>query len=136
MILCGVLFLVSMAGLVSLGPSLNDSEAAAGSGLVNPPGKSVGTVAVTAGPGYSFNGVQFTGNYNAPPGVVTIEYGGAPGHTLAIQDPKYDGFLLGSDPGTKHSGKVKLTPGKYTIYCNVPQHEGLGMKATITVPAK
>lgn len=136
MILGAVLILVSGAGLVSLGPSLNDGEAAAASGLVNPPGKSVGTVAVTAGPGYSFNGVQFTGNYDAPAGVVTIEYGGASGHTLAFQDPKYNGFLLGSDAGTKHSQRVKLAPGKYTIYCTVPGHEGLGMKATITVAAK
>jgi Copper binding proteins, plastocyanin/azurin family len=136
MILGGMLVFVSAAGLVTLGPSLNDGEAAAGSGVVNPPGKSVGTVAVTAGPGYSFNGVQFTGNYNAPSGVVTIEYGGAANHTLAIQDPRYDGFLLGSDPGAKHSEKVKLAPGKYTIYCTVPDHEALGMKATITVAAK
>jgi hypothetical protein len=136
LILVGVLLFVSLAGFISLGPSLNDGEAAATSGLVDPPGKSVGTVAVTAGPGFSFNGVQFTGNYDAPSGVVTIAYGGATGHTLAFQDPKYNGFHLGTDAGTKHSQKVKLAPGKYTIYCTVPTHEGLGMKATITVAAK
>jgi len=136
LILGGVLVFVSFAGLISLGPSLNDGEAGAASGVVNPPGKSVGTVAVTAGPGYSFNGVQFTGNYNAPAGIVTIDYGGASGHTLAFQDPKYNGFLLGTDAGRKHSEKVKLAPGKYTIYCTVPGHEGLGMRATITVAAK
>ena len=57
---------------------------------------------------------------------------GDAGHTLASQDPKYADFLLKSDGGPK-SGKVKLAPGNYTIYCTVPGHEGLGMKATRTV---
>jgi len=130
-ILGGVLLFVSMAGLVSLGPSLNDGE---GTGL-SPyaTGKPVGTVSVLAGPGLSFNGVQFTGNYTAPAGVVQIDYGGDSGHTLSIQDAKFDGFLLSSSPGGRKSGKANLAPGKYTIYCTVPGHEAAGMKATITV---
>jgi plastocyanin len=134
MTLGAVLILVSGAGLVALGPSLDDSEGGAASGYVAPPGPSVGTVSVTAGPGLSFNGVKFTGNYTAPAGVVTIDYGGQSGHTLAIQDPKFDGFLLQSTGG-KTSGKVQLAPGKYTIYCTVPGHEASGMKATISVAA-
>jgi plastocyanin len=135
MILGAALIFVSGAGLIVLGPSLDDGEGGAPSGYVEPPGPAVGTVSVTAGPGLTFNGVAFTGNYTAPAGVVTIDYGGAAGHTLAIQDPKFDGFLLGSSPGQKHSGKVQLAPGTYTIYCTVPGHEAAGMKATITVSA-
>ena len=132
MILGGVLVLVSGAGLVSLGPSLNDGEGAA-TGYVAPTGPAKGTVSVLAGPGFKFNGIANTGNYDAPSGIVQIDYGGDSGHTLAIQDPKFDGFLLGSSPGGKKSGKVQLAPGKYTIYCNVPGHEAQGMKATVTV---
>jgi hypothetical protein len=130
-VILGVVFLVvSMAGLVSLGPSLDDGESSAGFQYATGPAKS--TVSVLAGPGLSFNGVQFTGTYAATAGVVQIDYGGDTGHTLAIQDPKFDGFLLESG-GPKKSGKVNLAPGKYTIYCTVPGHEAAGMKATLTV---
>jgi cytochrome c biogenesis factor len=131
LILCGIFFVVSIAGFVSLGPSLNEGEGSA-SGYVPPKGAAKSSVAVQAGPGLTFNGVAFSGNYTAQKGIVQINYGGASGHTLAIQDPKFDGFLLHSDANPK-SGKVELAPGKYTIYCTVPGHEAAGMKATITV---
>jgi Copper binding proteins, plastocyanin/azurin family len=132
LILCGIFVVVSLAGLVSLGPSLDEGEGAS-AGYKEPAGKPAGTVSVTAGPGLTFNGVANTGNYDAPAGIVQIDYGGASGHTLAIQDPKFDGFLLESSAGGKKTGKVQLAPGKYTIYCTVPGHEAAGMKATITV---
>jgi plastocyanin len=132
LILCGVFFVLSIAGFVSLGPSLNKGAESAGASPVNPPGAATSTVSVKAGPGFSFNGVKFTGTYTAKAGIVEIAYGGDSGHTLAITDPRYAGFLL-SSAGTPRSGKVKLAPGNYTIYCTVPGHEALGMKATITV---
>jgi Copper binding proteins, plastocyanin/azurin family len=132
MILAGVLVLVSGAGLVSLGPSLNDSGGGT-TGFQYATGKPAGTVSVLAGPGLTFNGAASTGKYTAPSGVVQIDYGGDSGHTLAIQDPKFDGFLLSSSPGGRKSGKVQLNPGTYTIYCTVPGHEAAGMKATLTV---
>ena len=66
-------------------------------------------------------------------GVVQVNYSGATGHTLAFQDPKFDGFLLTTDAGGKKTGKVNLPPGTYTLYCTVPGHEAQGMKATLTV---
>jgi plastocyanin len=131
MILGAVLIFVSGAGLVSLGPSLNDGEGGATS--VYATGKPVSTVSVKAGPGLTFDGVANTGRYSAKPGVVQIDYGGDSGHTLAIQDPKFDGFLLSSSAGGRKSGKVKLAPGSYTIYCTVTGHEAAGMKATLAV---
>jgi Copper binding proteins, plastocyanin/azurin family len=130
-ILGGVFVFVSIAGLISLGPSLNEGEG--GGGFQYATGPAASTVSVTAGPGLTFNGVASTGKYPAKAGVVQINYGGESGHTLAIQDPKFDGFLLGTSAGARKSGKVKLTPGTYTIYCTVPGHEAAGMKATITV---
>ncbi len=132
MILGAVLLLVSGAGLVSLGPSLNDGEGGA-AGFQYATGKAGSSVSVLAGPGLSFDGVQNTGQYSAKAGVVQIDYGGDSGHTLAIQDPQFDGFLLSSSAGGKKSGKVELAAGSYTIYCTIPGHEAAGMKATLTV---
>jgi hypothetical protein len=128
LILCGVFFVVTIAGLVSLGASFDEGEGGA-AGYVQPTGPAKGTVAVQAEPSIKFNATEFS----APAGIVQINYGGATGHTLAIQDPKFDGFLLTTDAGGPKSGKVELTPGKYTIYCTVPGHEAQGMKATLTV---
>lgn len=127
-----VLVGVSISGLASLGHSLDDGEGGT-TGFQYATGPAASTVSVSAGPGLSFNGVQFTGNYQAKAGVVQIDYGGDSGHTLAIQNPKYAGFLLESSAGGKKSGKVKLPAGTYTIYCTVPGHEAAGMKATLTV---
>jgi len=129
LVLCGLFILVSLAGLISLGPSFDDGEGGAAAGYVQPTGAAKGTVSVQAEPSIKFNATEFT----APAGIVQINYGGATGHTLAIQDPKFNGFLLTTDAGGPKTGKVELTPGKYTIYCTVPGHEAQGMKATITV---
>jgi plastocyanin len=127
-ILCGVFLFVSMAGLVSLGPSLDEGEGGGG-GYVQPTGPAKGTVTVEALASIKFNATDYT----APAGIVQFDYTGATGHTLAIQDPKFDGFLLTTDAGGPKTGKVELTPGKYTLYCTVPGHEAQGMKATLTV---
>jgi hypothetical protein len=127
-ILGAVLVLVSIAGLVSLGPSLDDSEGAP-TGYVQPTGKATSTVDMEA-----LASIKFANdNVTAKKGIVQINYSGATGHTLAIQDPKFDGFLLTTDAGGPKTGKVELAPGKYTLYCTVPGHEAQGMKATLTV---
>lgn len=129
----GVVFVVvSLAGLISLGPSLDEgTEGAAASAYATGPAKT--TLSVTAGPGITFDG-------NVPPaelhltaavGITQINYGGASGHTFAIQGK--DGFLLGTDAGARKSGKIDLKAGTYTFYCTVPGHEAQGMKGTLTV---
>jgi plastocyanin len=128
MILGGVFLFVSAAGLVSLGPSLDEGEGAA-SGYVAPTGPAKGTVDVEALSTIKFN----ADSYTAPVGIVQFNYTGATGHTLAIQDPKFDGFLLTTDAGGPKAGKVELAAGKYTIYCTVPGHEAQGMHAVLTV---
>jgi hypothetical protein len=128
MILGAVLILISGAGLVSLGPSLNDGEGGT-TGYVEPTGPAKGSVDVEALASIKFDSDAFS----APAGIVQFNYSGATGHTLAIQDPKFDGFLLTTDAGGPKTGKVELAPGKYTLYCTVPGHEAQGMKATLTV---
>ena len=59
MILGGVLVVVSLSGLLTLGPSLNDSEGGA-AGYVEPTGKAVGAVDVEALQSIKFNATEFT----------------------------------------------------------------------------
>jgi plastocyanin len=130
MILGGVFIFVSAAGLVSLGPSLDDGESGATNPNVNPPGAVKGSVDVEALSTLKFNSDAFT----APAGKVEFNYSGATGHTLAIQDPAFDGFLLTTDAGGPKKGSALLKAGeKYTLYCTVPGHEAAGMKATLTI---
>jgi len=37
------------------------------------------------------------------------------------------------DAGKTETLKVNLMPGTYTVICNVPGHEQLGMKTTLVV---
>jgi plastocyanin len=129
MILGGVLVVVIGAGLVSLGPSLDEGEEAAGNPNVNPPGAVKGTVDVEALSTLKFD----SDSYTAPEGKVAFNYTGATGHTLLIKDPKFDGFKLTTDAGGPKKGSVLLTPGTYRVYCDVPGHEAAGMWATLTV---
>ena len=72
--------------------------------------------------------------YNAKAGDVTIGYvdDGSLTHTLLIKDNT--GFKLQvTGRGDSKSGKVTLTPGSYTVFCDVPGHESAGMRATINV---
>jgi plastocyanin len=126
-ILGGVFLFVSVAGLVSLGPSLDDGNAA--TGYHAPKGAPKATVSVKVAPGrLAFDSKSYT----APAGIVRIDYSGQSGHTLAIRDPKFDGFELYTSGGPS-SGKVDLSQGTYTLYCTIPTHAAQGMTATLTV---
>ena len=52
-------------------------------------------------------------------------------HTLVIKG--IPGFQVEAGSGGSASGKVKLSKGTYTFYCNIAGHESAGMKGTITV---
>jgi hypothetical protein len=127
------IFVVAMAGLVALGPSLDDGEGEVANPNLDPPGAATSTVEVVAGPGLTFSGVAFDMNYDATAPIVEVDYTGATGHTLAFRDPKFDGFLLGTDAGTRKSRKVLIEPGTYAIWCTVPGHAAGGMEGTLTV---
>jgi plastocyanin len=128
MILGGIFLVVSLSGLVSLGPSLDSGEHE-GTGYVEPTGKAVGTVPVEALASVKFNSTEYT----APVGIVEFDYTGATGHTLAFKEPEFNGFLLTTDAAGPKRGKVDLAAGEYTIYCTVPGHEAQGMIAAVTV---
>jgi len=71
-------------------------------------------------------------DYSAKTGDVKIAYvgDGSLTHTLLIKDKS--GFKLQVSHDTK-TGTVNLTPGSYTLFCDIPGHESAGMKATLTV---
>jgi plastocyanin len=128
MMVAGLFVLIIASGLTTIGPS-QEKESAASSGYVQPTGAAASTVTVTALPTLKFDATDYT----AKAGVVQINYvDGGGTHTLLIDDPKFNGFEL-AVPGGPKSGKVDLTPGKYTIYCSIPGHRQAGMQATITV---
>ena len=132
MVLGLIVVIIVFGGLLTIGPSINTGESAA-TGYVEPTGKATSTVTVDAGAGLTFNNVAFKSNYTATAGVVEIDYGGDPGHTLAFKEAPLAGFELMSPPAKPESGKVTLKAGTYNIYCTVPGHAAAGMQATITV---
>jgi uncharacterized cupredoxin-like copper-binding protein len=70
----------------------------------------------------------------AAPGTVAIEYmnAGAIPHTLVID--RVGGLKLEvASKGDVDTGTVKLEPGSYTIYCDIPGHRQAGMEAPLTV---
>ena len=96
---------------------------------MQPTGKPVDTLSVTALPTIKFNATA----YSVKAGIVRVNYiDGGGTHTLVFDSPKLNGFEL-AVPGGPKTGKVDLTPGKYTIYCTIPGHRALGMQATVTV---
>ncbi len=125
-----VLVLASMAaGLVAVAPSRPAAPAAA-TGYREPSGPPIFRLQVDALPSLHFQATQFT----VPAGIIQINYidfGGT--HTLVFDDPRFAGFEL-EVPAGQHTGKVRLTPGDYLIYCTEPGHRAAGMQATIHVP--
>ena len=73
-------------------------------------------------------------SYSAKAGDVKLGYvaDGSLTHTLLIKEKT--GFKLQvSGRGDTKTGTVNLTPGTYTLFCDIPGHEQAGMKATLTV---
>lgn len=65
---------------------------------------------------------------------VTVEYeqGGNLRHTLLVEGVE-DFELAVTAAGDADVGTVELSPGEYTIYCDVPGHREAGMEATLSV---
>ncbi len=69
--------------------------------------------------------------YEADAGCVEITYSneGSVAHTLLIKGKS--GFKL--SVGDEDTGSIELTPGDYTLFCDIAGHEAAGMEATLTV---
>ena len=72
--------------------------------------------------------------YTTHAGDITIAYidDGSLQHDLLIDG--HSGFKLGvNGQGQTKAGTVTLTPGSYTIYCDIPTHREAGMQAKLTI---
>ena len=68
------------------------------------------------------------------PGSIAVRYtnAGAIQHTLLIDG--ISGFKLDvASAGDVDTATVKLEPGTYTLYCDIPGHRAAGMEAQLTV---
>jgi hypothetical protein len=114
-----------------LGGSRRDRPArpAAATGYREPSGPPIFRLQVDALPSLHFQATEFT----VPAGIIQINYVDCGGtHTLIFDDPRFAGFEL-EVPDGQRTGKVRLTPGDYLIYCTEPGHRAAGMQATIHV---
>ena len=73
-------------------------------------------------------------DYTAKAGDINIQYvnDGSLQHTLLFKEKSGCKLNVNSRGDTK-TGKVNLTAGTYTMFCDVPGHETGGMKATLVV---
>jgi plastocyanin len=99
-----------------------------GTGGYKPPtGKPVKTITVL-GTSYKFTPSTIT----TPPGILEFKLKSEDIlHSFRIRN--VDGFVIEAGAGKTATGKVKLSPGKYTFYCDIPGHESAGMKGTLIV---
>lgn len=111
-------------GVVALGAC---GSSGGSSTYVPPTGKPVKTIALN-GTSYKFTPSKIS----APAGILEF--------TLTSEDIRHsfriknvDGFLIEAGAGQTESKKVKLSPGTYTFYCDIPGHESAGMEGTLTV---
>ena len=54
-------------------------------------------------------------------------------HLLEAAAESEPGSLPNTTPGTIQNLRLKLRPGRYTLFCSLPGHEAKGMKATLLV---
>jgi len=75
-------------------------------------------------------------SYTARAGSVKIELvnDGSQPHTLLFDEDDVDFSKLSvAGDGDTDSGSAELTPGTYTIYCDIVGHRSAGMEATLVV---
>src|SRR3954447_2951493 len=109
--------------LVACGGSSSSS-----SGCGNEPS---GTAAVTV---HALDALKFDqSDYTATAGDVSLDYinDGSLTHTLVVEGKGCK--LEVKSRGATDKGTVNLLPGSYKIFCDIPGHEGAGMKATLTL---
>lgn len=126
-------------GLTAVGLAAILSLGACGAGGSEGEAKDGGRIADDAGPSTALRieAGEFSlapKNLQAAPGTVAIEYVnvGAIAHTLVIDG--VGGLKLDvASAGDVAKGTVKLGPGTYTLYCDIPGHRQAGMEAPLTI---
>ena len=120
---------ITTAAAVTLGvAALAGCGSSSGGGAYQQPtGKPVKTIPIK-GSAYEFSPKTIT----APAGILEFQLTSTDiQHSFRIKN--IDGFMIEAGADKTSSGKVKLSPGKYTFYCDIPGHESAGMEGTLTV---
>ena len=115
---------ITLLSAVTLGACGSDSSATP---YVPPTGPPIKTFKVAA-QNFSFTPNQL----ESPAGVIRIDLKSTDAlHDLVVEG--LPGFQIEATSGNTSTGKVKLKPGKYTFYCDLPGHRSGGMEGTLTV---
>lgn len=127
-----VMALAGLAAALALGACGGDDRQKEAKGISTEPAT---TDASGAALNVEAHDISFTPReLQAAAGDVTIRYtnSGVIQHTLLIDG--VDGFKLDvTKSGDADTGTVKLAPGAYTIYCDVPGHRAAGMEGRLLV---
>jgi len=116
----------AVAGLVVAAAGCGSSS---GSGAYTPPtGPPVKTITVDA-TSYKYTPSKVA----APAGIIEFKLDNTDGIQHSFRIKNVNGFMIEASAGKTVTGKVKLAPGTYTFYCDIPGHESAGMKGTLTV---
>jgi plastocyanin len=126
-------------GVVGVGLAAILGLGACGSDESEPKAKDAGRITEDAGPSGNLRieAGEFSlapANLKAAPGTLAVEYVnvGAIAHTLVIDG--VSGLKLEvTSAGDIDKGTIKLEPGTYTLYCDVPGHRQAGMAAPLTI---
>ncbi len=115
---CGAVLAAVLVGCGSSG---------GGDAYVEPKGPPVKTLDISA------KNFEFTPrDVTAPAGILQVDLTSTDNlHSFVIEG--VPGFQLETTNGKTATGKVKLEPGKYTFYCDIPGHRTAGMEGTLTV---
>tara|TARA_B100000686_G_scaffold307607_1_gene347964 strand:- start:252 stop:626 length:375 start_codon:yes stop_codon:yes gene_type:complete len=72
--------------------------------------------------------------YKVPAGQINIEYvlSGVQAHTLVVEGLEEE-FRLEVGDKKVDSGSIRLTPGRYVLYCDIAGHRSSGMEARLLV---
>lgn len=75
---------------------------------------------------------------SVPAGEVILQFinRGEDPHNMNLAEPGGEGqagAVPNTPAGTLRDLHVRMSPGSYTLFCSLPEHERLGMRATLTV---
>jgi plastocyanin len=116
--------------LILIATLIAAAAGAAAAGVAAHAGATAKTITVTA---REYHIGLSTSKTTAGPATLVVKNAGKLAHQIEIKGPGVTKKTPLLQPGKKATLKVKLASGKYAVWCTVPGHAALGMKATLTV---
>ena len=130
------MFVLAIAGIASMiagSASWNRSQPHEETAVAIPYATDESIVGQPVGGGLKFDKDTLTATVSATvPGIHINLSTGEGSHTWTIHGFEQQ-LVLAATPTSPASGTIKLPPGKYDYYCDIPGHEAAGMKGVLTV---